>query len=175
MITLMAMSLRKDSLNKKLIRATKPLISEACQILEFNDFSPPVYDGDLEAKSGVPEVVQSFAKIIQQSKALILSTPEYNGGIMGVFKNWIDWLSRVQPSPFSYKPILLMGASPGALGAVRGLWHSRVPLEALKCFVYPEMFGLSFADKAFAEQGELQDPKTSDRLKKLITEFLAHA
>jgi chromate reductase, NAD(P)H dehydrogenase (quinone) len=105
---------------------------------------------------------------------VIFSTPEYNGGIPGPFKNAIDWVSRISPMPWAGKKILLLGASPGKLGAVRGLGHSRVPLESIGAFVYPEMFGLPQANSAFDSAGRLNDSATEERLKKLLFKFRDH-
>ena len=71
--------------------------------------------------------------------------------------------------------MLLLGASPGALGAVRGLWHTRVPLEAIGAFVYPEMFGLPRAHQAFDEAGKFADAKNRSRLEELLGSFLKFA
>jgi hypothetical protein len=121
----------------------------------------------------------SLTKITKKSPSLFdisfdISTPEYNGGMPGPFKNALDWVSRLSPMPWPNKKILLLGASPGALGAVRGLWHSHVPLEAIGMFVYPEMFGLSQAHLAFDEAGQLKDAATLERLKKLLLKFRDH-
>ncbi len=173
---IMALSLRKDSLNKKLAAEaydilTKEKSSHQYELLSFNDFPMPVYDGDLEAQSGIPASVIDLAEKMKSREALIFSAPEYNGGISGAFKNMIDWLSRVTPSPWAGKQVLLLGASPGNLGAIRGLAHSRVPLESLGVFVFPEVFGLSQAHQAFDEVGKLKDSKTQDRLKKLLFRY----
>ncbi len=178
-IVMMAMALRKDSFNKKLIRNAHRILttldsSHQIELLEFNDFPMSVYNGDDEVQMGVPEPVKKLGEKISSADALILSTPEYNGGIPGPFKNAIDWVSRIKPVPWTDKKLLLIGASPGALGAVRSLWHSRVPLEALFIQVFPEMFGLPLAHLAFDENGKLKDPTTEERLQKLIVKFLAH-
>lgn len=175
---MIGMSLRKDSFNKKLISNAHKILSgenseHEFELVQFNDFPMPVYDGDLE-KAGMPEGVVSLGKKISEADAVIFSTPEYNGGMPGPFKNAVDWVSRIFPMPWPGKQVLLLGASPGALGAIRSLGHSRVPLESIGVFVYPEMFGLPKAHEAFDENGTLKDPATTEKLKKLLFKFRDH-
>ncbi|MFN9939619.1 MAG: NADPH-dependent FMN reductase, partial [bacterium] len=79
--------------------------------------------------------------------------PEYNYSISGVLKNTIDWVSRVRPMPFRKKPILLLAASMGPIAGIRGLWQTRIPLEGLGNYVYPDMFSLGVAHEALNEEG----------------------
>lgn len=174
-----AASLRKGSLNRKLIGHSVNILKSISGIeidhADYRNFEMPIYDGDLEESSGVPAGGKEFISRIQNADAIVISTPEYNGGIPGTLKNAIDWASRISPIPFTGKPLLLIGASPGALGAVRGLWHTRVPLEAIGTMVYPEMFGLALAHQAFDESGKLIDNKKNEQLTKLINQFIKFA
>lgn len=177
-ISFIAMALRKDSFNKKLISNAHRLFKEnqgahTLELLSFNDFPMPVYDGDIETQ-GIPAGVIALASKISASDAVIISTPEYNGSIPGSFKNAIDWVSRVKPMPWAGKNILLMGASPGALGAVRGLLHARQPLDICGAFVFPETMGLPKANEAFDEAGNLKEAALEERLRKFLGRFKAH-
>lgn len=170
--------LRQGSFNKKLIHVVyKHLLSEQKQnveLLEFNEFPMPMYDGDIETGKGIPDGVQRLAKKIESADAIIISSPEYNWSIPGTFKNAIDWLSRIHPVPLERKPILLMGASEGNFATMRGQLAIRIPLQALKAYTYPDYFGLAKCQTAFDEQGNLKDTKQQDYLFKTVGEFLKY-
>ncbi len=173
-----ASSLRSGSLNKKYVRVAHTQLSGIpgveAQLIELNDFQLPIFDQDIEDKE-FPLVAQRLAELVRGSQAVVVSTPEYNGSITPLLKNTVDWLSRARaPNPWPGRHVLLLGASPGALGAVRGLWHSRIPFEALGCHVYPEMSGLARAQDAFDDHGGLKEAATADRLNKLLTGFVEH-
>lgn len=101
----------------------------------------PVYDGDIESSTGIPQSILELNQQMTKADAVIISTPEYNGSI------------------------------PGGLGAVRSLWHTRVPFEVMGTYVYPNMFGLAKAHTLFDENGNITDVKTIDSLDKLFKEF----
>ena len=56
--------------------------------------SIPLYNGDDDASSGIPEPVARLKDAIAAADGLLLVTPEYNNSLPGVAKNAIDWLSR---------------------------------------------------------------------------------
>lgn len=168
-------ALRSGSFNKKFAHAAHLSAQKAGAktiFISLKDFDIPVYDGDEEAAHGIPAGVHKLGEMVKKADGIILSTPEYNGSIPGVLKNVIDWLSRIKPQPLEHKKLLLLAASPGALGGVRSLWHSRQPFEVLGVHVYPEMFGLPKANEAFAADGALVDSKNQERLDKLVSNFI---
>ena len=168
-------SLRKGSYNKQLIRAVAALSKNVdFEIVDLTDLKIPLLNEDDEKAFGVPDGAKKLAEKIVTANALVVSSPEYNGSITGVTKNTIDWLSRLKPVPLAGKPLLLLAASPGALGGVRTLWHTRVPFEVVGTFVYPEMFGLPAAHMAF-DGDTLKDEKTNLRLQTLLNKFYEHA
>jgi chromate reductase len=175
-----AASLRKGSFNRKLIHqavlALKAMPGIEVDHADYREFEMPIYDGDVEEATGIPQGGQEMIRRIRAADAVVISTPEYNGSIPGTLKNAIDWVSRDDDGiAFDGKPLLLIGASPGALGAVRGLWHSRVPFEVMGTFVYPEMFGLSRAATAFDDAGKFTDPKNDSRIQALLQGYVEFA
>lgn len=175
---LFAASTRKASWNKKLIQLAATLLQaeEELQLdcADFAEFAMPLFDGDLQEKIGLPENAVRFIERMEKADAVIISSPEYNFSIPGTLKNCIDWVSRKSPMPFTAKPILLMSASPSVVGGNRGLWATRVPLEACGAYVFAEMFSLSVAHEAFQEDGQLKDAALQDRLRANLTQFLRY-
>lgn len=150
---LLSGSLRKASFNTKLLWfAQNHLNTPQSTIIDINQYDIPLYSSDIE-EAGIPVGVQELAKKIEQAQAILIASPEYNYSISGVLKNTIDWVSRVRPMPLRKKPILLLAASMGPIAGIRGLWHTRVPLEGLGNYVYPEMFSLGVAHEALNDQG----------------------
>ncbi len=172
-----AASLRTASLNRKLIQQAAVLLRATPEVhldlADFREFEMPMYDGDLEAREGIPPGGREFISRIQQADGLVIASPEYNGGMPGTLKNAIDWASRTEPIPLEDKPVLLIGASPGGLGAVRGLAHGRIPLTTIGAHVYPEVFGLPRAHQAFDAAGAFVDAHQLTRLTSLLSAYVA--
>ncbi len=170
-------SFRTESLNKKNAKEALRLAQELGHTGEFvdlRDYAIPVYDGDDEEKSGAPEGVKKLGEKIAAADALVVSTPEYNYSMPGGLKNVVDWLSRLKPAPLAGKPLLLLGASPGPLSAVRGMTHSKVAFDSVGMHVFPTLLGLGTAGDAFDEQGRLKDEKKTKALKELLEKFAKH-
>jgi chromate reductase len=92
----------------------------------------------------------------------------------GTIKNLIDWTSRFRPQPFDTRHGLLISASPSLAGGNRGLWALRMPLEHLGTRIFPDMFSLSMAHKAFAGD-EIADPALRTRFERNLQAFLSLA
>jgi len=161
-------STRKESFNKKLARIaaeeSKKLGAEVTYI-DLKDFPLPVYDGDLEAEGGQPENAHKLHTLFLQHSGILLSSPEYNSSYSAVFKNVIDWISRIKTSnAFNGKVVSLLSASPGALGGLRGLVQVRSLLGNLGMIVLPAQFALSGAGEAFNDKGELINSKNTEKV-----------
>ena len=166
-------STRAGSFNKKLITlaaaAAREAGAEVTQI-DLRDFPLPLFDADLEAAEGLPANGRRLKDLFLAHEALMIASPEYNSGYSAVLKNTIDWVSRPAKGEaplgcFSGKPGLLMSASPGALGGLRGLIQLRLLLSNIGVLVLPEQLAIPKADAAFAADGTLTDAAARDRLR----------
>ncbi|MBL7994631.1 NAD(P)H-dependent oxidoreductase [bacterium] len=164
-IAAIAGSLRKDSYNKKLLsNALSFLSDQETDVIDLRSLSLPVYDFDMQA-DGFPNMVKELSARIKSADALIIATPEYNHGIPGGLKNAIDWISRSPEKPLNNKTAFIMGASTGGFGAMRGIYALRQTLLVFNIITLPQTVMVSFADKAFDENGKLKDEKILAQLK----------
>lgn len=174
-IVAFAGSSRVDSFNKKLIKVSIPYLEEfgaEVVFLDLKDYQLPVFDEDAEAAQGLPPLVRELKDIFISADGFLISSPEYNGFFSGLFKNTIDWLSRmVEGYPplecFQHKTVGLMAASPGGLGGIRVLPHVRHLLSNLQMYVIPGQFGLGNAGSAFSSDGSLIDKKQQESVKNI--------
>lgn len=176
-VLVLAASLRADSLNQELARLAVRVAEQygaTVDLASLRDLDVPLYDGDAEAAHGIPAGAKELRRRLLETDAFILASPEYNGSMPGTIKNLIDWTSRFRPQPFDGRHGLLLSASPSMAGGNRGLWALRIPLEHLGARVYPDMFSLAMAHKAFADD-EIADSVLQERFERTIEAFLSLA
>ncbi len=176
-------STRKDSFNKKLLRLAVEAAKNAgaeVTVIDLKDYPMPLFDGDLEKESGLPENGMKLKKLMIEHDGFLIASPEYNSSFSGVLKNSIDWVSRPEKGvkdmiAFDGKVVSLMSASPSGLGGVRGLAHLRSVLGNIKVIVLPQQVTVPKADEAFDEAGKLKNEKTQasvENLAKSLIEIL---
>lgn len=174
-----AASLRRASLNRRLIALAAGIARGKgieVDLAEFREFDVPLYDGDLQARDGIPAGALELGSRVAAADGLLLASPEYNYSLPGTLKNAIDWVSRIRPVPLRGKSCLLLAASNGQFGGIRGLWQLRIPLEGLGMVVYPDMYALPWGAKAFDEEtGRLVEPERQARLEAVIEGYLGMA
>ena len=166
-------SARRDSLNKKLLRAGVDAARAAggeVTHIDLDDFPMPLYHGDLEAREGMPREAQRLRELFLAHDALLIASPENNNSVSALLKNTIDWLSRSLGdgkgassglAPYRGKVAGLMAATPGPYGGVRGLPHLRQILAGLGVLVLPAQVQLARADTAFDAEGRLTDERAA--------------
>src|SRR5256884_5584084 len=115
-------SLRTGSLNARLAAAAAYQFAQAgaeVTRISLGDFPLPIYDGDLETRSGVPKNAINLKRMIGSHDGVLLVTPEYNSSLPALLKNAIDWVSRVQDAHetkgqvFAERPFAIAAASAG--------------------------------------------------------------
>lgn len=177
-------SSRTGSLNLALARAACRIAESqgaTARLLDLRTLALPVYDGDIEAKHGVPESVGELVGAIVSADAVLFVTPEYNGFPTPLVINAFDWLSRSGASgerpaglkATAGKPAGLLSASPGPMGGLRSMNFLRQYLQmAFGMIVHPRQFALSRADQAFDADGALKEDKARESVHGVLAALL---
>lgn len=176
-ILIFAGSIRSNSHNAKLaalIAKEFALAGTDVTLISLADYPLPLYDADLENKSGVPENAVKLHKTMLQHQGVVIVSPEYNASITPLLKNTLDWISRLletnPPAPSAYKNrvFAVASATDSLHGGIRSLIALRQVLE-LGCgaLVLPEQLPVAKASEAFDERGNLKDNQLTTRLKSL--------
>lgn len=180
-------SQRNGSYNLRLSRIVASMARERgaeVNELDLRALALPIYDGDLEAASGVPAGARTLQAALSAADAMLLVTPEYNGFPTPLVINAFDWLSRLGAgdglptglTTTANKPVGLLSASPGALGGLRSMNFLRQYLQMnFQMVVQPQQNALGRAGDAFDEGGALKDAKTASAMAGVVDSLLAFA
>ena len=107
----------KASINKQFATfAAAQFENAGVEILDLNDYQAPLFSVDIESQSGIPPVIRSFVRKLDQADFIIISLAEHNGSYTAAFKNIFDWASRLEIKLFGGKKVLLLATSTGQGG-----------------------------------------------------------
>ena len=174
-------SLRSGSLNARLAAAAAhelALAGAEVTRISLVDFPLPIYDGDLQSKSGVPKHAVNLKRMMSAHHGVLIVTPEYNSSVPPLVKNTIDWVTRVQDAHetrgqvFRERAFAIAAASENRLGGTRSLAALRLILTACHATVIPNQLALSFADEAYDDMDRLKHPADSEALKALVRQLI---
>src|SRR3984893_1450416 len=177
-VLVLAGSIRTGSFNARLAAiAAKEIARAEAEVTRISllDFPLPLYDGDLEARSGPPENAVKLKRMFCAHQGVFIASPEYNASITPLLKNTIDWVSRVRdgkdPPLAAYRDraVALGAASNGSYGGMRSLITLRQVLE-LGCgaLVIPDQIVVRGAATAFDDMDNLRDEQLTALMQTLV-------
>ena len=174
-------SLRTGSLNAKLAAAAAhefALAGAEVTRLSLADFPLPIYDGDLQSKSGVPKHAVNLKRMMSAHHGVLIVTPEYNSSVPPLVKKTIDWVRRVQDAHetrgqvFRGRAFAIASASEGRLGGARSLAALRLILAACHALVIPNQLALPFASQAYDDMDRLKHPADGEALGAMVRQLI---
>lgn len=174
-------SARKESLNKKLAKLAANMAQDAgvqVTYIDLKDFEMPLYNGDVEAQSGIPESAKILKQLFVEHHGFFIASPEYNSSMPPLLKNSLDWISRPHEEneapliAFFGKVAALGAVSPGQLGGLRGLVSLRMMLGNIGVTVIPSQIAVGSGFLAFDEDEQLKDDNQAAMLKATVDEFV---
>jgi chromate reductase, NAD(P)H dehydrogenase (quinone) len=176
-ILVFAGSLRTGSYNVRLAAlAAKELALADSEVtrISLEDFPLPLYDANLEARSGPPDIAVKLKQMMSAHQGVFIATPEYNASITPLLKNTLDWISRVRErgepplAAYNNRAFALGAASPGRYGGMRSILALRQVLEiGCGALVIPEFVSVANAAEAFDEMDNFKDERTTGQLREV--------
>ena len=174
-------SLRTGSLNAKLAGTIAHALGVAgadVTRISLSDFPLPIYDGDLQAKSGIPKNAVNLKRMMGSHQGILIVTPEYNSSVPALVKNTVDWVSRVQDphetrgQVFRDRAFAIAAASGNRLGGARALSALRLILTACHAMVVPNQLALPFAEEAYDDKDRLKHTNDIEALGAMVRQLI---
>ncbi len=161
------------SVNFKLVKHTASLVEgHKVNLMNLANYPFPMYSEDHEKENGFSNSLVEVKKDIQNADGLIISVNEHNGNVSAYFKNFLDWLSRLDKQFLDGKKVLLMSTSPGKRG---GIGAFEIANNILPRFGATAVIGFSlpsFYDN-FEHGKGIIDSELSKAHQQALSEFLA--
>jgi len=126
---------------------------------------------DAEAYATKPPAFAPFADAVLAADGLHLLTPEYNGGVPGALKLFIDHLKF--PASFEKRPVAFVGLSAGRWGALRPVEQLQGIFGYRNAFVFPERVFVPGVEQALGPDDWPSDPLTARLLRQQVSGFQA--
>lgn len=172
-------SLREASYNHRLAEAAAAYARDAgaaVTVVRLRDYPMPIFDEDLENRDGMPEHAQRFKDLLIEHHGFLIASAEYNSSMTAAFKNAIDWASRPKEGEpplhaFDGKFAALLGSSPGGLGGLRVLSHTRDLLLNIRVSVLGNQYALGGVADAFNDDGTLAREQDINAVSKAAREL----
>jgi chromate reductase len=171
MITLIVGTNRPGSNSRKVAAHIEQIYAELkvpLQVLDLAQLPPEIFSPTSYADK--PRSFQPFAEAVLNSAGLHVVSPEYNGGIPGVLKYFIDMLKF--PESLIDRPACFVGLAAGIWGALRPVEQLQAIFGYRNAFIYPNRVFLPTVNELLDTHGRLKDAELLDRLKTQANGFV---
>jgi chromate reductase len=171
MITLIVGTNRPGSNSRKVAAHVEEIYAQLkvpLHLLDLAQLPPEIFSPASYAEK--PRAFQPFAEAVLNSAGLHVVSPEYNGGIPGVLKYFIDMLKF--PESFINRPVCFVGLAAGVWGALRPVEQLQAIFGYRNAFIYPNRVFLPTVNDLLDTQGRLKDAELLERLKTQANGFI---
>jgi len=163
MMTLIIGTNRPGSNTRKVARHVEEIyagLQVPLHVLDLADLPPEIFFPTSYAEK--PKAFHPFADAVLKSSGLVILSPEYNGGIPGVLKYFIDMLKF--PESLEKRPVCFIGVAAGIWGALRPVEQLQAIFGYRNAFIYPERVFLPQINTLLNESGRLNNSELLSRL-----------
>jgi NAD(P)H-dependent FMN reductase len=132
---------------------------------------PAELDLALPGRASTPDA-RHMQETVGRATGLVLTTPEYHGGLSSVIKLVIENMGF--PSAMAGKPVALLGVAAGRIGAIKSLEMLRSICSHVGCLVLPGPVSVANVRDAFDGDGNVVDEETEQRVRGVAANLLDH-
>lgn len=163
MITLIVGTNRPGSNTRKVARQVAEMYSTlkvTVAVLDLAELPSEIYSPASYAAK--PAAFQRFSDQVLNASGLHVFTPEYNGGVPGVLKYFIDMLPF--PESFERRPVCFTGVAAGIWGALRPVEQLQAIFGYRNAYLFPERVFLPQINSLLDANGRVTDAALLERL-----------
>ena len=175
MVAIIAGTNRPDSNTRKVAGQIQEIYSSVgaeTKLLNLAKLPPEIFHpGSYENK---PESFGEFTETVLSSQGLVVVTPEYNGGMPGILKYFIDMLPF--PESFENRPVCFVGIAAGMWGALRPVEQLQAVFGYRNAHIFPGRVFVHGVFELIGDDGKINDEDLVARLTKQangFTEFVS--
>ena len=140
-------------------------------ILDLKEYNFPLFDERLSKQANAIPAAKDFADKVSKASAIIIVTPEYNGGYPASLKNVVDLLY----SEWRRKPIAIAAASDGPFGGTQVVTSLQFSLWKIGALTVPARFHAANVGESYDEGGEPADKALIEKMATgFVTEILRY-
>src|SRR5471032_2717747 len=125
------------------------------QVVDLHKLRPEIFAPSRYAEK--PASFAPFQEAILKADGIVIVTPEYNGGIPGVFKYFLDMLEF--PESFRDTPVAFVGLAAGIWGALRPVEQIEDILIYRRAVIFPERVNIPGINNHLNESDRLKTPE----------------
>lgn len=119
------------------------------EILDLQEYNFPLFDERLRLQKDPAAATLEFAGKIKSADAVLIVTPEYNGGYPASLKNAIDLLY----DEWHRKPVAISTVSDGIFGGTQVITSLQFSLWKIRAWTVPAMFPVPNVQDTFDQNG----------------------
>ena len=156
MLTILAGTNRPGSSTRKVVRHLEGVyrgLSRPFAVVDLLELPTDAFTSISYAQK--PAGLQPFIDRMLASTALLVVTPEYNGGFPGALKYFIDMLPF--PESLQRRPTAFVGVAAGEWGAIRPVEQLQALFAYRNAYLYPERVFIRQCTKVFDAEGNITD------------------
>ncbi len=171
MITLISGTNRADSNTRKVtaeIEAIYRDLKVQTQTLDLTQLPAELFNS--AAYGTKPAAFTPFSDGVLKADGLVIITPEYNGGMPGVLKYFIDMLKF--PEAFEHRPVCFVGLAAGMFGALRPVEHLQQIFGYRNAYIYPNRVFIPGVMNQLDATGKFKDAELRERFVQQASGFV---